>query len=146
MEENYYEVTEDNVEMIKKAWNKLMIPNEVRYKVVGSSKLKAGVKISKMNELQNYLSEVDIIIEINEDDLFKIGNELSEILIYQELCKIYVDMNNGKIKLNKPDLITFSSVVKKYGVDEVMKANVVLKAVQEEESTLEDNPFEEEIV
>ena len=48
-----------------------------------------------------------------------------EILIEQELDKISISGDSGKIKMVKPDLSTFSSLITKYGVQKVAKANQV---------------------
>jgi hypothetical protein len=54
------------------------------------------------------------------DDL---DEESREVLVLQELEKLSVDIDKGDIKLSKPDLTTFASLVKKYGIDVVARAN-----------------------
>ena len=54
------------------------------------------------------------------------------ILIEQEIDKISVDTQSGKIKLIKPDLTTFSSLISKYGVDKVAKANQIEELYQQQ--------------
>ena len=44
---------------------------------------------------------------------------------HAEIDKINMDIKSGKIKMVKPDLNTFSSLITKYGVDKVAKANQV---------------------
>ena len=45
------------------------------------------------------------------------------ILIEQEIDKVSIETESGKIKMIKPDLSTFSSLITKYGVEKVSKAN-----------------------
>jgi hypothetical protein len=49
-----------------------------------------------------------------------------------EIDKISVDTQSGKIKLIKPDLTTFSSLISKYGVDKVAKANQIEELYQQQ--------------
>ena len=45
------------------------------------------------------------------------------ILIEQEIDKVSINIDTGKIKMVKPDLTTFSSLINKYGIDKIAKAN-----------------------
>ena len=49
--------------------------------------------------------------------------ESRTILIEQELDKVSMHTETGKIKMLKTDLNTFSSLVNKYGVEKVARAN-----------------------
>jgi hypothetical protein len=51
--------------------------------------------------------------------------ESIQILIEQEIDKISVNMDTGKIKMVKPDLNTFSSLINKYGIEKIARANKV---------------------
>ena len=54
------------------------------------------------------------------------------ILVEQEIDKINMDLKSGKIKMVKPDLETFSSLITKYGVEKVAKANQVEELYQQQ--------------
>jgi hypothetical protein len=53
-------------------------------------------------------------------------------LIEQEIDKVSIDAQSGKIKMIKPDLTTFSAIINKYGVDKVAKANQVEELYQQQ--------------
>jgi hypothetical protein len=60
-------------------------------------------------------------------------DESITILMEQEIDKIYINIETGKMKLIKTDLNTFSSLVNKYGVEKVARANKVEELYQEQQ-------------
>ena len=60
-------------------------------------------------------------------------DESITILIEQEIDKININMESGKIKLVGTDLNTFSSIVNKYGVEKVARANKVEELYSEQQ-------------
>jgi hypothetical protein len=63
------------------------------------------------------------------------------ILFEQEIDKININLDSGKIKLVKTDLNTFSSLVNKYGVEKVARANKVEELYQEQKKDAQDEEF-----
>jgi hypothetical protein len=63
------------------------------------------------------------------------------ILFEQEIDKININLDSGKIKLVKTDLNTFSSLVNKYGVEKVARANKVEELYQEQQKDAKDEEF-----
>jgi hypothetical protein len=61
-------------------------------------------------------------------------DESITILIEQEIDKVSIDIQSGKIKMVKPNLNTFSSLITKYGIDKVTKANSVENLYQEQKN------------
>jgi hypothetical protein len=73
-----------------------------------------------------------LIVQVNEDLMSVFEDESITILIEQEIDKISIDTQSGKIKMIKPDLTTFSSLITKYGVDKVARANQVEELYQQQ--------------
>ena len=69
--------------------------------------------------------------------------ESVQILIEQEIDKISINIDNGKIKLIKTDLNTFSAIVNKYGVEKVARANKVEELYHEQK---QDGTMDEEFI
>ena len=67
--------------------------------------------------------------------------ESSTILFEQEIDKININIDSGKVKLVKTDLNTFSSLVNKYGVEKVARANKVEELYQEQQKDAKDEEF-----
>jgi hypothetical protein len=65
------------------------------------------------------------------------------ILIEQEIDKVSMNIETGKIKLIKPDLTTFSALINKYGVDKIARANKVEELYQQQ---VKDGKQDEEFI
>jgi hypothetical protein len=63
------------------------------------------------------------------------------ILFEQEIDKIYINIDSGKIKLVKTDLNTFSSLVNKYGMEKVARANKVEELYKEQQADVKGEEF-----
>ena len=121
----FYEVSQDTIDTFFKVFNKKTFPMSVNFQFIGCENQKALIKISKLPDQYVFLMNKELIVIMNED-LFSVFDEVSiTILIEQEIDKISIDGQTGKIKMIKPDLTTFSSLISKYGVDKVAKANQI---------------------
>ena len=85
--------------------------------------MKSSIKIQKVPDVYQYICGADIIVYFNETVFDKLDKSAKEILLRQELDKITVNMDSGKIKMVKPDVVTFSGILKKFGFEKVARAN-----------------------
>jgi hypothetical protein len=128
----FYEVSDDTEKTFFNIFNKKTFPVSVKFQFIGCENQKTLIKIAKINDQFSFLLEKELLISVNED-LFNVFDEESiTILIEQEIDKISIDTQSGKIKMIKPDLTTFSSLISKYGVDKVAKANQVEELYQQQ--------------
>ena len=121
----YYELSDETIATFNEVFNKKTFPMAVRFQFVGCETQKQLIKISKMPEHFEFLLEKELLIIMNEDLLRVFDDESVNILIEQELDKVSISIDTGKIKLVKPDLTTFSAIVSKYGIEKVARANQV---------------------
>ncbi len=121
----FYEVSEDTKKEFFDIFNKKSFPLSLNFQFVGSESQKNLIKISKISDQYAFLMNKDLLVSINEDLMSVFDKTSITILIEQEIDKINMDIKSGKIKMVKPDLNTFSSLITKYGVDKVAKANQV---------------------
>ena len=121
----FYEVSDPTKESFFNVFNKKTFPLNVGFQFIGNEKQKNLIKISKLSDQYVFLLEKELIVSINENLMDKFDSESIDILIEQEIDKISIDIDTGKIKMIKTDLNTFSSLINKYGVDKVTKANQV---------------------
>jgi hypothetical protein len=128
----FYEVSEDTEKVFFNIFNKKSFPVSVKFQFVGCENQKALIKISKITDQFSFLLEKELLISVNEDLLNVFDDESITILMEQEIDKISIDTQSGKIKMIKPDLTTFSSLISKYGVDKVAKANQVEELYQQQ--------------
>jgi hypothetical protein len=128
----FYEVSQDTQDTFYQVFNKKTFPLAVKFQFVGSETQKNLIKISKLPDQYSFLLEKELMVMVNEDLMSVFDDESITILIEQEIDKVSIDTQSGKIKMIKPDLTTFSSLISKYGVDKVAKANQVEDLYQQQ--------------
>jgi hypothetical protein len=121
--ETYYEVDSSTEELFLEVFNKKSFPVNVRFLFQGNSKQKQLIKVTKIPDQYAFSLGKELLISINEDLLNVFDDESITILVEQEIDKININMESGKIKLVSTDLNTFSSIVNKWGVEKVARAN-----------------------
>ena len=121
--EAFYELDGTTEELFMEVFNKKSFPVNVSFQFIGSSKQKQLIKVAKIADDFAFVLKKDLKVIINEDLLDVFDEESITILIEQEIDKININMESGKIKLVGTDLNTFSSIVNKYGVEKVARAN-----------------------
>ena len=128
----FYEVSQDTKDVFLKVFNKKSFPLAINFQFVGCENQKSLIKISKLSDQYIFLLNQELIVQVNEDLMSVFEDESITILIEQEIDKISIDTQSGKIKMIKPDLTTFSSLITKYGVDKVARANQVEELYQQQ--------------
>jgi hypothetical protein len=119
----FYNVSDDTEEIFNNIFKKKSFPVDVRFQFVGSESQKNLIKISKIPDQFAFLLDKELLVSINDDLVSVFDDESVQILMEQEIDKVSINIDNGKIKLIKPDLTTFSGIVSKYGIEKVTKAN-----------------------
>lgn len=123
VKETYYELDESTEELFMEVFEKKSFPINLKILFQGNSKQKQLIKVSKIPDQYAFSLSKELLISINEDLLNVFDDESITILIEQEIDKININMESGKIKLVSTDLNTFSSIVNKWGVQKVARAN-----------------------
>jgi len=131
--EAFYDLDETTEELFMDVFNKKSFPVNVNFQFIGSSKQKQLIKVSKIADDFAFVLKKELKVIINEDLLNVFDEESITILIEQEIDKININMESGKIKLVGTDLNTFSSIVNKYGVEKVARANKVEELYSEQQ-------------
>lgn len=130
--DNFYEVSEDTIKTFFEIFNKKSFPVSIGFQFIGNEKQKELIKVSKIADPYAFLVKKEILVSINDDLMSVFDDESITILMEQEIDKININIETGKIKLVKTDLNTFSSIVNKYGVEKVARANKVEELYQEQ--------------
>lgn len=134
----YYELSDDTTDVFMSIFNKKAIPFNLGLQFVGCDQ-KMLIKISKLPDQYAFLLKNDLLISINDKLMSVFDDESIQILIEQEIDKISINMDNGKIKMIKPDLTTFSSLINKYGIEKITKANQVQELYSEQKQDAEED-------
>jgi hypothetical protein len=138
--DNFYELSEDTVNDFFDVFNKKTFPVQIDFQFIGVKKQKQLIKIAKIADDYAFVLKKDLKVTINEDLMDAFDEESRTILIEQEIDKINMNLESGKIKLIGTDFNTFSSIVVKYGVEKVSRANQV-EALFVEQKEDQDNDF-----
>jgi hypothetical protein len=120
---NFYSLQDDTIQQFNSVFKKKAFPVDMRFQFVGNSKQKHLIKISKIADSYAFILDKELLVSINEDIMAVFDDESVGILIEQEIDKVSINIDTGKIKMVKPDLTTFSSLINKYGIDKIAKAN-----------------------
>jgi len=132
--DRFYELSEDTTAEFFNIFNKKAFPVSLKFLFIGDSKQKNVIKITKVPDDYSFTLGKELKVTINEDLMNAYDDESVEILFEQEIDKININIESGKIKLVRPDLTTFSSLVNKFGIEKVARANKVEELYQEQQS------------
>jgi hypothetical protein len=135
----FYNLTEDTIQTFKEVFTKKSFPFNIGFQFIGSESQKNLIKISKISDQFSFLLEKELLVSINEALMLVFDEESVQILIEQEIDKISVNIDSGKIKMIKPDLTTFSSLINKYGIEKIAKANKVEELYAEQKQDAEED-------
>ncbi|NBP01678.1 MAG: hypothetical protein EBU90_16390 [Proteobacteria bacterium] len=139
--DRFYELSEDTVESFYSVFNKKSFPVSIEIQFVGDTKQKNLVKISKIADDYSFILKKELKVTVNEDLMNQFDDESITILFEQEIDKINMNIESGKIKLVKTDLNTFSSLVNKWGVEKVARANKVEELYNQQKQDSRDEEF-----
>lgn len=140
----YDNLSDDVIQHIKDVYNQKGFVVDVKMVFLHNEKQKKLIKISKPNDMYQFLLDTDLIVSVNEDIWTRFYNNDTEkdytsinILIHQELDQYYIEPDSGRIKTTKPDLTTFSKLVERYGIEQVARANEVELLAVEQKADLD---------
>ena len=139
--DNFYELSEDTISTFFEVFNKKSFPVSIKFQFEGDEKQKELIKISAIPPKYAFIIGKDLLVSINEDVLNVFDDESATILIEQQIESITMNIETGKIKLSKTDLNTFSSLVNKYGVEKVAKANLTQDIYSEQKKDESSDVF-----
>lgn len=136
---NFYSLQDDTIQHFNAVFKKKAFPVDMRFQFLGNSKQKKLITISKIPDSYGFILDKELLVSINEDIMAVFDEESIGILIEQEIDKISINIDSGKLKMIKPDLTTFSSLINKYGIEKIAKANNLeeLYTQQKEDAQIE---------
>jgi hypothetical protein len=123
----FHELFPDLQELFTEAIKKIDSFNNIKIKIIANDALKEITKVSKANDLTNYLTDEDVIIQVHEGIFEKLDEKQQAYVIDETLARIYVDLESGKIKMIQPDFTGFSLIMLKYGNEESINTAQVIK-------------------
>ena len=137
----FYNVSDETIDIFNKVFSKKAFPFNVGFQFVGSESQKNLIKITKMPDQFAFLTDKELLVSINDELMSIFEDESIQILIEQEIDKITVNMDTGKIKMVKPDLTTFPGLINKYGIEKIAKANKVEELYSQQKKEGQEDEF-----
>jgi len=129
----YFELQDDTIEYFNVVVTGMVMAMRINFKVIGDNKQKSLIQVKKITPVYEFITENQILVTINEDlyDLMS-GDDATELLFREALNNIEMNVESGTIKIVKPNLITSSSIVERYGLDAVKRAKDLEKETLEQ--------------
>jgi len=128
----FYKLSDTTIEKFKKVYIRKSFPFNLGFEFIGNESQKNLVKITKISDPISFSINKEMLVSFNESLMNVFDEESISILIEQELDKISLNMDTGKVKLIKPDLTTFSSLINKYGIEKIARANKIEELYQQQ--------------
>jgi len=123
-EEKYYELGEDTIALFKSILEEKSIPFKINTAFIGSVKLKKLIEIKKISDIHSFLlGGKEMMVTVNEDLLSKMDDEAISIQFEEAINEIEVNLGTGKIKLTKAKFTVSPSLIKKHGIDKILRAH-----------------------
>ncbi len=117
---------------------KAQLKQFVKFKILVNDKLKEIGKVGKANDITKHLTDIDVVVIINEEIFEKLDTNQQIIIAEELLAGVSFNQENGKVTINKPDFITFSGIAVKYGIETVAKTkdliNLMFKQKEDAEA------------
>lgn len=110
----YEEPFEDTAALFNQVIDRANLGNFITIRILTNNKAKEIFKVSKCSDIEQFKTGDDINIFINERILEKLTPEQKLIVAEESIASISFDTENDKIVINKPDVVTFSGVLRKH--------------------------------
>lgn len=135
----FEEVFEDTLELFQKHINESSIPKFIKIKILSNNKIKKDFGlVNKSQDIVKYMTDYDIIIQVNEPIFDQLEDTQKEYVVNDLLAKIVYDMDKDKITIVNPDVSTFSGVLRKYGIDTYQSIKESIAVLLEQKQIEED--------
>lgn len=137
----YHEVFEDHQELFENFISQIDSLQELNVKILGHNRAKEIGKVYKANDLLKHMTDNDVIIVINEVIFEQLEDEQKLMIVEELVSSLYYDLEKGKLQIIKPDVNTFSLLLRKYGYEKYERLHESVKALyaQEAEAEAENN-------
>jgi hypothetical protein len=115
------------------------IPGFLKFKILSNEGLKETPgKVSKAQDIVKFMTNYDIIIQINEPIFDDLNDNQKDYIVKDLLAQIHYDLEKDKLNILKPDVTTFSGVLRQYDIDTYLGIKDTITSLMEERKIQED--------
>jgi hypothetical protein len=95
-------------------------------------------KVSKAQDIVKFMTNYDVIIQINEPIFDDLNDNQKDYIVKDLLAQIHYDLEKDKLNILKPDVTTFSGVLRQYDIDTYLGIKDTITSLMEERKIQED--------
>jgi hypothetical protein len=135
----FEEVFEDTLELFQKHIEQTHIPKMVKIKILSNESIKKEFgKVSKSSDMIKFMTDYDVVIQINEPIFEQLEDKQKEYVVKDLLTQIVYDMEKDKISIVSPDITTFSGVLRNFDIDTYLSIKESIITLLEQKRIDED--------
>ena len=135
----FQEVYEETKEVFNTHINNSGIPGFVNIKILSNESLKDCFgQVTKSQDIVKFMTDYDVIIQINEPIFDQLQTEQKNYIVKDLLAQITYNLESYKLSNVKPDISTFSGVLRQYSIDDYIGICESIKTLQEQKKIDED--------
>ena len=113
--------SEDVVNRFEEIREKTSIPHWIQFEVFNNNKQKELYKINKTNDVTEVLTDgINFTVVFNEEILDGLPDDMKEMAVVECLTGVSIS-DSDAVSLEKPDFVTHTGVMKKYGDESVIR-------------------------
>ena len=133
--EEVYQETED---VFKTHITKSNIPSFIKIKLLSNNTLKDFGNVTKSQDIIKFMTDYDVIIQINEPIFDQLEEDQKEYVVKDLLAHVVYDMEKDKLSIVQCDVTTFSGVLRQYDIDTYLSIKESIVTLLEEKKIQED--------
>lgn len=136
----FEEVYEDTLSLFQKHIDQTSIPRMVKIKILSNDAIKKEFgKVSKTNDIVKFMTDYDVVIQINEPIFDQLDDKQKEYIVRDLLAQIVYDMEKDKISIVSHDITTFSGVLRNFDIDTYLSIKESIITLLEQKQIEEDS-------
>lgn len=127
---NYRELSEENKNLFEEVLNETSIPSWVSFGYLANDSQKDVYKINKASDVIEKLTDgINFVVIINEEIFDQLDHGQQKKIIHECLAGIVYDSEKDNIIFNKPDFLTYTGLLNKFGHEEIIKLKESIKSL-----------------
>jgi hypothetical protein len=135
----FEEVYEDTLELFQKHIEQSQIPRMIKFKILSNEGVKKEFgKVSKTSDIVKFMTDYDIVIQVNEPIFDQLEDNQKEYVVKDLLAQIVYDMDKDKISIVSHDITTFSGVLRQHDIDTYLSIKESMVTLLEQRKIEED--------
>ncbi len=135
----FEEVYDDTLKLFNTHINNSGIPQFVNIKILSNNTIKDyfGV-VTKSQDIVKFMTDYDVIIQINEIIFDQLEDNQKDYIVKDLLAQVVYDIEKDKLTIVKPDITTFSGVLRQYDIDTYSGIKESIASLLEQKKIQED--------